>query len=47
MTLRYMKHAPESYFPEDAARVAASLTGKRDREAEVQAALARDALRRA
>ena len=47
MTLRYMKHAPESYFAEDAARVAASLTGKRDREAEVQAALARDALRRA
>lgn len=47
MTLRYMKHAPESYFAEDAARVAASLTGKRDREAEAQAALARDGLRRA
>ncbi len=27
MTLRYMKHAPESYFAEDAAKVAASLTG--------------------
>lgn len=47
MTLRYVKHAPESYFAEDAARVAASLTGKRDRETEAQAARARDALRRA
>ncbi len=47
MTLRYMNHAPESYFAEDAARVAATLTGKRDREPEAQAALARDALRRA
>ena len=27
MTMRYMKHAPESYFAEDAARVAASLQG--------------------
>jgi hypothetical protein len=27
MTMRYMKHAPEAYFAEDAARVAASLTG--------------------
>jgi hypothetical protein len=26
MTMRYMQHAPESYFSEDAARVAASLT---------------------
>lgn len=47
MTLRYMKHAPESYFSEDAARVAASLTGQSDREAAVQAALARDGFRRA
>ena len=27
MTMRYMKHTPESYFAEDAARVAASLQG--------------------
>jgi integrase len=27
MTMRYMKHSPEAYFAEDAARVAASLTG--------------------
>jgi hypothetical protein len=27
MTMRYMKHAPEAYFAEDAARVAASLQG--------------------
>ena len=47
MTLRYMKHAPESYFAEDAARVAASPTGKHDRETEAQATLARDSLRRA
>jgi integrase len=46
MTLRYMKHAPESYFAEDAARVAASLTGERNREAEAQAALAREGIRR-
>jgi hypothetical protein len=46
MTLRYMKHAPESYFAEDAARVAASLKGERNREAEAQAALAREGLRR-
>jgi hypothetical protein len=39
MTLRYMKHAPEAYFAEDAAQVAASLTGERNREAEAQAGL--------
>jgi hypothetical protein len=38
MTLRYMKHAPESYFAEDAAKIAASLTGTRNREAEAQEA---------
>lgn len=27
MTMRYMKHAPEAYFAEDAARVAASMCG--------------------
>ncbi len=34
MAMRYMKHAPEAYFAEDAARVAGSLTGERDREGE-------------
>ena len=45
MTLRYMKHAPESYFQEDAAKVAASLSGERNREGEAQAALARETIR--
>lgn len=27
MTMRYMKHAPEAYFSEDAARLAASIQG--------------------
>jgi len=27
MTMRYVKHAPESYFAEDAARLAASIEG--------------------
>ena len=43
--LRYMKHAPESYFAEDAAKVAASISGERNREAEAQAALARESIR--
>jgi integrase len=47
MALRYMKHAPEAYFAEDAAKVAASLTGVLDREREARAASARAALRRA
>lgn len=45
MTLRYMKHAPESYFAADAAKAAASLTGARNRETEAQAVLARAALK--
>lgn len=45
MTLRYMKHAPESYFAEDAAKVAASLTGARNREAEAQTVLVRSGLK--
>ena len=47
MTMRYMKHAPESYFAEDAAKVAASLSGERNREREAQAELAREGLKRA
>jgi len=39
MTLRYLRHAPESYFAEDAAKIAASVSGAQDREA--HAALAR------
>jgi integrase len=34
MTMRYARHAPEAYFVEDAARIAASLGGVVDREAE-------------
>ncbi len=45
MAMRYMKHAPEAYFAEDAARVAGSLTGITDREGEARAALAREGLR--
>jgi integrase len=45
MALRYMKHAPENYFAADAARVAASLSGAADREAGVQADLARQGFR--
>jgi len=47
MALRYMKHAPEAYFAEDAAKVAASLTGALDREREARAAAARANLRTA
>jgi len=47
MTLRYMKHAPENYFAEDAARVATSLSGERNREAGAQAQLAWELMRRA
>lgn len=46
MTLRYMMHAPENYFGEDAARVGASLSGATDREAGAQAELARQRLKR-
>ena len=45
MTLRYLKHAPESYFAEEAARVAGSLTGRTDAEAQAQAELLRGGLR--
>ncbi len=34
MTMRYARHAPEAYFVEDAARIAASLSGATDRETE-------------
>jgi len=47
MALRYMKHAPEAYFAEDAAKVAASLSGVLNKEREARAASARAGLRRA
>ena len=48
MTLRYMKHAPEAYFDEDAALIAASLSGAApDREAATRTELARTALKQA
>lgn len=45
MALRYMKHAPEAYFTEDAARVAASLTGVLNREGDARVASARGTLK--
>jgi integrase len=47
MAMRYMKHAPEAYFAEDAAKVAASLTGVRNREQEARVELARARVSRA
>lgn len=47
MALRYMKHAPEAYFAEDAAKVAASLTGELDRERDARTTMARAGLQRA
>ena len=45
MAIRYMKHAPEAYFAEDAARVAGSLTGAIDQEGQARADMARKSLR--
>jgi hypothetical protein len=42
MTTRYMQHAPESCFAEDATRVAASLTGERDRERVARSSVLRE-----
>ena len=47
MTLRYMKHAPEAYFAEDASKIAASMTATTDAEAEARARQAREGLRSA
>jgi integrase len=41
MTLRYMAHAPEAYMNQDAAAIAANMTGAVDREAEARAHAAR------
>jgi integrase len=45
MTMRYMRHAPDGFFAEDAAKVAASLSGDQSREASARAELARESLR--
>jgi len=45
MAMRYMKHAPEAYFAEDAARVAMSLTASKSKEDTARAELARETLR--
>jgi integrase len=45
MTMRYMRHAPDGFFAQDAARVAASLAGVESRETTARAELARDALK--
>ena len=41
MTLRYMRHAPEAHFREDAASISDVLVGQQNREAEARAELAR------
>jgi integrase len=45
MAMRYMKHAPEAYFAEDAAKVAMSLTALKSKEDSARADLARETLR--
>ena len=47
MTLRYMKHAPEAFLDEDAATVAAHLTGVKNVEAEARVVAARRGLKHA
>jgi hypothetical protein len=47
MTMPYMKHAPEAFLDQDAAAVAAHLSGESDREAVAGAAAARRELRKA
>jgi integrase len=47
MTLRYLQHAPESHFAQDAARVAESLSGTRDAEAQAATELLRGGIRQA
>jgi integrase len=44
MTLRYLQHAPESYFERDAALVAGSLSGAQEARAPAAAALLRAAI---
>ena len=45
MTLRYMKHAPEAYLDEDAAAIAAHMTGEGNRETAARVEAARRELK--
>lgn len=45
MTMRYMRHAPDGFFAQDAASVAASLLGTNSREEAARAELARERLK--
>ena len=45
MTMRYMQHAPEAYLQQDAAAIAAHLTGANDAETGKRVAVARGRLR--
>jgi hypothetical protein len=46
MTLRYVKHAPESYLDEDAAAIAAHMTGGANKEPATRVNAARRELKR-
>ena len=46
MTMRYMKHAPEAFLDQDAAAVAAHLSGESDQEAVARVAAARREIRK-
>jgi integrase len=47
MTMRYMKHAPESFFEEDAASIANMISGGGDVEQQERSPLANKGLRKA
>ena len=47
MTLRYMKHAPEAYFKEDAARVASALAGASEAATDTHRTPAKPLIRKA
>lgn len=45
MTMRYMQHAPEAYLDEDAAAIAAHMSGHRDPEVEARVVAARRSMK--
>lgn len=47
MTMRYMKHAPEAYFKEDAARVASALAGETEETTDTGRTPAKPLIRKA
>jgi integrase len=47
MTLRYMQHAPEAYLDQDAAAIAAHMSGETDQETAARVAVARSGLKQA